>query len=207
MPEQFHYNLDLPSTPGDLDLLAVIEEICLAHASRFGWRTPQVKVWLFDNRGTVEESSVEAARRSALARRGAITGAQFVMAQGQVFMPEREVSARLWDSEAVSFEHSSLSIKSDGEAEVLGLGRQLEEAVAAHVPASAPVPAPVGPPSPGPRPPEGGEPSAPLPRPRSPWARLRHWWTSRQVGTQLLVGVVGGLLTTGLVWVLVAVIG
>ena len=62
MPEKFEDCVDWPPSPGDLDLLALIEEIGIEHASRFNWGTPYVTVWLYGERGR--------ARRLQSPRRG-----------------------------------------------------------------------------------------------------------------------------------------
>jgi hypothetical protein len=71
--------------------------------------------------------------------------------------------------------------------EVLGLAAVLEEMLKSPLPPrSAPPPPPAG-------------------TPKGIWQRLRRWWIGRQIGTQLLVGIIGGLITTGLIAIAVVI--
>jgi hypothetical protein len=91
------------------------------------------------------------------------------------------------------------SVAGPNEAEVIGLAGLLDEVLRALIPiprqeeeveAEQPEPA---------------QPEYVQPKPGR-WRRFRRWWSGRQVGTQLLIGIVGSLIATGIIAAIIALV-
>ncbi len=156
--------------------LARIESTVLEHARENGWVEPEADVTVHDAGGSYEVGSVSQAQMAARNSRHKVTGVRLYI--GEKAEPRRSVSADTLQL------FNRAWVRGPKEAEVIGLAGLLDEILRAQT----------APPT--------GEPRRPLGR----RDRLRRWWRSQHLGTQLLVSIAGSLIASGLIAALVALV-
>jgi hypothetical protein len=175
----YERKVDLPTDRADdWDLLEHVEAELRTRATQNRWRDAHTLVQFHDESGTSRVPSVSAARAAAKDSQYPIYWVSFRFEEAIPNNRARAVTGLLKDGVSESY---SLTVSGLNRIEVLGLAAVLEEMLKS------------------PPPPRSSLPPPPADTPKGIWQRLRRWWIGRQIGTQLLVGIIGGLITTGLI--------